>query len=245
MNFLIISEESKDTKQRSKNFFGSKSKLDTSTVLNYLVKNCSPESEDAFIFSLPLEEEKLFLLNNNSKNFTPNCKTIRTPENNGGTACAALLATPWVECDKELLIIVEKAIPDIHLQEVIRYFKREEAEAGVISIQSGYMDHPHVRLDKNGSVLDAAVKNSADNNAILEIYWFKKGKDFVTAAENMVRKDAHINNSFSIAPVLNELILSNKKVQAFTTDRLANNSHSTCRTYVETNESQVFQEIVK
>ena len=42
--------------------------------------------------------------------------------------------------------------------------------------------------------------------------WFRRGEDFVTAAQNMVRKDAHVNGSFFVSLTLNELVLRQKRI---------------------------------
>jgi hypothetical protein len=53
------------------------------------------------------------------------------------------------------------------------------------------------------------------------VYWFRRGRDFVAAAKNMLRKNARTNGEFYVAPVYNELVLSGLKSKAVIIDRAA------------------------
>jgi hypothetical protein len=47
------------------------------------------------------------------------------------------------------------------------------------------------------------------------LYWYRRGKDFVEAAESMIAKNIRVNNEFYIAPVYNEMIENQKTVIPF------------------------------
>jgi dTDP-glucose pyrophosphorylase len=78
--------------------------------------------------------------------------------------------------------------------------------------------HPRysfVRLDSEGRVIEAAEKNPISPHAIAGVYWFRSGSLFVSAAKDMIRKDARVNDKFFISPSLNELVLQHKKINAY------------------------------
>ena len=53
------------------------------------------------------------------------------------------------------------------------------------------------------------------SEATVSIYNFRKGVDFVEAAENLVRKNKRGNNEFYIAPTYNEIIDNSASVYRF------------------------------
>lgn len=78
-------------------------------------------------------------------------------------------------------------------------------------------NHPkwsYVR-EENGLVKEVAEKQVISNRATCGIYYFKKAKDYVRGAKDMIRKDIRTNGEFYNAPVYNELIAAGRRVVAF------------------------------
>ncbi len=69
-----------------------------------------------------------------------------------------------------------------------------------------------MKCDERNLVLEAFEKRPMSKNAVAGFYYFKKGRFFVEAAKRTIRKDMSLNGKFFIAPLLNELILQNKKI---------------------------------
>ena len=55
-------------------------------------------------------------------------------------------------------------------------------------------------------ITEVAEKNPISDIATCGIYWYRKGSDFVKAAEQLFEKNIRVNNEFYIAPVYNEVI---------------------------------------
>ena len=51
-----------------------------------------------------------------------------------------------------------------------------------------------------------AEKKPISDNATVGIYYWRRGKDFVKYAKQMIKKNIRTNNEFYICPVYNELI---------------------------------------
>ncbi len=69
------------------------------------------------------------------------------------------------------------------------------------------------KLDKFGYVCETAEKKPISNLASTGMYYFKRGSDFVSAAETMIKNGEKHNNEFYIAPCYNELLKSGKKIK--------------------------------
>ena len=50
------------------------------------------------------------------------------------------------------------------------------------------------------------------NEATVGIYNFRRGRDFVRAADRMIAKNLRVNNEFYVAPVYNELIARGARI---------------------------------
>ncbi|HEY9702653.1 MAG TPA: hypothetical protein V6C58_09415, partial [Allocoleopsis sp.] len=61
-------------------------------------------------------------------------------------------------------------------------------------------------------VVETAEKKPISRNAIAGFYYFKHGKDFVSAAFKSIEKDANVNGLYFVAPTYNELVLENKHI---------------------------------
>lgn len=81
-----------------------------------------------------------------------------------------------------------------------------------------------VSIDSAGRVKKVSVKipisNSPINDhAVVGSFWFKKGKYFVSAAEEMIKDGSRINGEFYIDNCMNYLVKNNLKVHVFEVEK--------------------------
>lgn len=76
-----------------------------------------------------------------------------------------------------------------------------------------------VKLDEYGYVCETAEKKVISNLATSGMYYFRRGADFVLAAENMLNNLATQNGEFYVAPCYNELLKSGKKIKTIMVDK--------------------------
>jgi dTDP-glucose pyrophosphorylase len=65
------------------------------------------------------------------------------------------------------------------------------------------------------SVKVAISDNPISDPAIVGAFWFKRGSDFVTAAEDMINQNRRINNEFYVDECINNLIAGGADVRIF------------------------------
>ncbi len=61
-------------------------------------------------------------------------------------------------------------------------------------------------VDLKSKAIAVAEKTVISDNASAGLYYFRKGKDFVWAAEEMIKKNRRVNNMFYICPVYQEFV---------------------------------------
>lgn len=167
------------------------------------------------IFALKEEEARKYHLDNIINLITPNAKFIYVANNTKGAACTALLAVAEIHNDEPLLILSVDEYLDADYQTIINYFQEKDFDGGTVVFNSVHPRYSFVKLNSENLVIEAAEKNPISRNATVGFYYFKKGKYFTEAAQNMIRKDASADGSFFICPAFNEMILSGHKVGVY------------------------------
>lgn len=166
-----------------------------------------------FIFVIRSEHSQKFHLENSLKLLTNNtCEVFIQRGDAKGAVCSCLLAVHEIETDDELIISNGDQRIDANFDEIIAEFRSKEADAGVLYFQSVHPQWSFVRFHEDRWISEASEKNPISRNAIAGFYYFRRGRDFVKAAKQMIKKDVMVNDLFFIAPTLNELVLSGMRI---------------------------------
>lgn len=137
-----------------------------------------------------------------------------------GAAATALLARDLIDNEKELII-----------SNTDQYFLSKSFEGELKSKDKNHSGliplfeatHPRwsfAKVNDRGFITEVAEKVPISNHATVGVYYFKHGKDFVWAADEMIRKDIRRNNEFYVCPVFNELIGRGDKIKAVGVDSM-------------------------
>jgi len=143
------------------------------------------------------------------------CIVIQLKKPTQGAACSALMAIEHIDNDEPLIISNSDHIIDYDLNLVLDRFQRRGVDAGTICFESVHPKWSFVRLDEEDKIVETAEKHPLSRDAIAGFYYFRKGSDFVRSAMAMIKKDASVNGSYFIAPVINELVLESKNLEIF------------------------------
>jgi NDP-sugar pyrophosphorylase family protein len=171
------------------------------------------------IFVIRKEDELRFFLRDVLRLLEPGAVVIRADGPTAGAACTALLAIEHIDNDEELVIANADQVLDFDLAEVIGRFRARALDAATVVFDSVHPRWSFVKTDADGMVVEAAEKRPISRDATAGIYYFRKGRFFVEAAANMIRKDAHVNGGFFVCPSLNELVLAQMRVGVERIDR--------------------------
>lgn len=138
---------------------------------------------------------------------------IQVPNHTQGATCTALLASDHIDNAEPLLILNSNELVKIDFAAVVNQFQQRGLDAGVVVFPSIHPRYCYVKLDEEGELLvESAEKKTISRNAAVGFFWFAKGRDFVEAAKNTIRKHVTINDTFYICSALNELVLNRKKI---------------------------------
>ena len=132
-----------------------------------------------------------------------------------GAACTALLAKDYINNDDDLLIANSDQIIEYSAENFLALRNMTNVDGIVFSFNAVHPKWSFVKVNSRGIVTEVAEKNPISDIATCGIYWYRRGADFVKAAEQMITKNIKVNNEFYIAPVYNEFIENGGSVIPF------------------------------
>ncbi|MFA5149613.1 MAG: glycosyltransferase family 2 protein [Candidatus Omnitrophota bacterium] len=130
-----------------------------------------------------------------------------------GAACTVLMAKDMINNNDGLIIANSDQLVGVDdVGNAVKLFYERGADAGVLVFFNRAIRWSYVGIDDNGSIKEVAEKRVISDYATCGIYWFRRGRDFVSSAEEMIAKNERVNNEFYVAPAINKMILRGQKV---------------------------------
>ena len=156
------------------------------TMIQVIVENLNFPAE--YIFICQKEHYENYSLKELLELISPKCKIIKVNEITEGAACTALLAKELINNDEELVIANSDQWINWDNQHFLAFLRNSDADGGIVTFISTHPKWSFVKVNDEGEVTLLAEKKPISNIATVGIYYFKKGKYFVEAAEQKIRK---------------------------------------------------------
>jgi dTDP-glucose pyrophosphorylase len=96
----------------------------------------------------------------------------------------------------------------------------QKVDGGFLTFKATHPKWSFTKVDENGYATELAEKNPISDIAIVGIYYWAKGSEYVKYAEQMIEKNIRTNNEFYVSPVYNEAIGDGKKIKPFHIDKM-------------------------
>jgi len=165
-----------------------------------------------FVFVVRKEDVVRAHLHSVLRLMDPKSAVVQSDGPTAGAACTALLAIEHIEPEAELIVTNGDQLFECDLAAVIADFRKRKLDAGTITFDSVHPRWSFVRVGEDGLVQEAAEKRPISRHATAGFYYFRRGADFLRAAQAMIRKDAQVNGLFYVCPTFNEMILAGAKI---------------------------------
>ncbi len=136
-----------------------------------------------------------------------------------GAACTVLHAHRLINNDTPLLIANSDQIVDMEIADYIKDSEERNLDGSVLCFEDNDKKWSYAKLDGNGFITEIKEKEVISDNATVGIYYFKRGRDFVENAIDMIVRNERVNNEFYVAPVYNYAINLGKKFGIYTIDK--------------------------
>jgi len=130
-----------------------------------------------------------------------------------GAACTTLLAKELINNSEALLIANSDQYLDWDSNQFMYSMTADDIDGGILTFPSTHPKWSYAEIDTNGLVVEVAEKIPISDHATVGVYYFKRGADYVTAAEQMIKKNIRTNGEFYVCPAYNECILNKEKIK--------------------------------
>lgn len=179
-------------------------------MIEWVVKNLTPNCEHRFIFLCLQEHIDKFNLPDYLEKIAPGCVVVPVNKVTEGAACTVLLAEEYINNEDELMIANSDQYVDCDINE---YIKTQRISDGLIMTMFADDDKwSFIAFDTDNYVTMVREKEVISNEATVGIYNFKHGSDYVKYAHKMIDMDLRVKGEFYVAPVYNMLIDDGKKI---------------------------------
>lgn len=176
-------------------------------MIQLVIDNLRPSTPHRFIFICRSEHLHSFDLDRKLKTWAgENSVVLSVDQLTEGAACTVLLAKHLFDNDEPLMIANCDQYVDASIDAYLADMDRRDLDGLIMTLTADDPKWSYVALDEVGHVTECVEKKVISQHATVGIYNYRKGCDFVRAAEAMIAKDLRVNNEFYVAPVYNQLI---------------------------------------
>lgn len=187
-------------------------------ILENQIRYAQRAMPEQIIFCFKKEDIENYHVDFIARELAYNARIVTVAGQTKGAVCTALLASKYIDNDNELSLFSIDDCVDEEFSVILQHFRAEQSDAGVVSFQSVHPRYSFVKMDEDGQVCEFSEKRPISQHALASIYYFRHGSDFVRCAKEVIRKDYPINDKFYLSQVMNEMILSQKKISIHSID---------------------------
>jgi len=203
--------------------------IDQRPIIEHVVTNLATIDAAEFIFVIRKDDARRHHLDAVLKLLVPTCTIVVADSDTAGAACTALLAIDHIAVDQPLVVTNGDQFIEADLAEILRQFQEKDLDGGVIVFDAVHPRWSYVRVNQDGCVVEAAEKRPISRHATAGFYYFRTGRIFIDATEEMIKKDDSVNNNFYVCPAFNQMILHDKKIGIYSIPSGAYHSLTTPR----------------
>jgi dTDP-glucose pyrophosphorylase len=175
-------------------------------MIQLVVNNLAPAIKHRFIFICQRAHVAEYGLKEKLSSYAPGCILIELDGLTEGAACTVLAAKSWIENDDALMIANSDQFVDADINDYLNQMNEHHLDGLIMTMTATDPKWSFAAIDPSGKVTRVVEKEPISSEATVGIYNFKRGKDFVRGAEEMITNNLRSNGEFYVAPVYNQLI---------------------------------------
>lgn len=175
-------------------------------MIQLIIENLKPKQDYRFIFICQGEHVKAYGLREKLAKWAPGSEIVELNGLTEGAACTVLAAKPFINDDDPLMIANSDQYVDCDINDYLAKMSAPGVDGLIMTMTANDPKWSFVGLSRANKVTRVVEKEVISNEATVGIYNFRKGADFVRAAEKMIALDQRVNNEFYVAPTYNMLI---------------------------------------
>ncbi len=184
-------------------------------MVDVVIRNLTPRCEHRFIFITLRETLESPGVESLLRTSAPNCEVLVIDQVTEGAACTVLLSRELIDNDSPLMIANCDQWVDTDINDYLAELDKSNADGLIMTMWADDPKWSYVRSDVNGNPCEVVEKQVVSNDATVGIYNFRRGDEFVSAADKMIANNLRVNNEFYVAPAYNEMLHDGKQLALF------------------------------
>lgn len=181
-------------------------------MIKVVVDNLAPKCPHRFIFICQRQHIEEYDLIPKLKSYSKNVEVIGIDGITEGQVCTALIAKQFFDNDEPLMNANSDQYIDFDINEYLEAMENSNLDGMIMTMKSQDPKWSYAKTDKDGIVVETAEKKVISQDAAVGIFNFKRGRDLVCSAEQMIKDNIRVNNEFYTCPAYNYLIGEGKRV---------------------------------
>lgn len=194
-------------------------------MIQAVVRNVTPTLTCHHIFIVLKEHILEYGIHKQLQRLVPGCSVVVVEQVTDGAACTVLLARDLIDSDTPLMLANSDQFVDADMDSYVAAQQNGDLDGLIMTFWSDHPKWSYCRLSEVGLVTDVVEKQVVSNEATVGIYNFRRGGDFVRAADRMIASDKRVNGEFYVAPVYNEMIADGRRIGVFNIGREGREMH--------------------
>jgi dTDP-glucose pyrophosphorylase len=188
-------------------------KIKGKPMIQKVVENLNIEAN--FIFIVQKNHRLSYNLDHLLNSICKNYKIVEVDGITEGAACTTLLAKEFINNDDYLFIVNSDQFFEWGSNDFFLSSINEDIDGNIAVFNSSNPKWSFVKLNEQKYVIEVAEKKAISDIATAGIYYWRKGKNYVKYAEQMINKNIRVNNEFYVCPVYNEATKDGQKIKTF------------------------------
>ena len=180
-------------------------------LIKLAIDKLRPRCPHRFIFICQRTHVALYGLRAKLCGWAPGCALVELEAFTDGTACTVLAARGLIDSAEALMIADSGQYVDCDIDDYLAKLSTPDIDGGIMTMRSREPERPFVVLDADGYA-SRVVEQAISDEAAAGIYSCRRGRDFVSAVEQMIFAGRRVNGQFRVAPAYNELIARGRRI---------------------------------
>lgn len=194
-------------------------------MIRWVIENLKPKEEHRFIFICQVSAIQAYDLADRLERWAHGCVVIPLQRLTEGAACTVLCAKSLIQNESELMIANSDQYIDADINEYLNAMRDRNLDGQIMTMKASDPKWSFIGKSEDGNVSTVVEKVVISDEATTGIYNFRRGRDFVQAAELMIREGLRVKDEFYVAPVYNQLIRGGHKIGYFNIGREGRGMH--------------------
>ncbi len=187
--------------------------VDGVPMIRLVIENMRPAQAHRFVFICQRSHVEAYGLQDKLGRWGgANAVVIGIDGVTAGAACTVLAAKAHVDDDEPMMIVNSDQWCDVEVDDYLATMASGHLDGLIMTMTANDPKWSFVGLDPAGLVNRVVEKQVISDEATVGIYNFRRGADFVRAAEAMIAANERVNGEFYVAPVYNRLIAEGHEI---------------------------------